>query len=147
MPNDERIGPDITLKPKNAWLTTDKGRLEVKLEAVEKYSWTAVTLKKVIDMFEYKHGVKPPCLPGSLAWQNLKHFQKEYFLISQSNPSLTPEEVAHQAIRKISFGWHRINEKYGNFDVSTKGETTVIIDGIVCENVPRIVDVIDYPSE
>ncbi len=147
MPNDERHGPELTLKPKNAWLTTDKGRLEVKLEAVEKYSWTAVALKKVIDKFEDKHGVKPPCLPGSLAWENLSHFQKEYFLIFQSNPSLTPEEVAHQAIRKISFGWHRINEKYGNFDVSTKGETTVVIDGILCENVPRIVDVIAYPSE
>lgn len=137
-------GPELTLDVKNATLPNGQ---RVSLRA-KGFSWTPESLRASMRMFAARFGQPPAVLGGELAWDNLTNFQKEFAQIKSANPGMSNEAIANEAIRRISFGTHRITIGYGDFSVkvSSFGDVT-LKNRQVLQNVPQHVEVIARPTQ
>jgi hypothetical protein len=127
--------PELTLYPHNAIVLRNLEK--VRLESEGKFSWTYESLLHTIRTFENKFGYPPNQMNGYLAWDNLSNFQQEFAIIRCSKPNLDRQQIAQEAIRKISFGKHRIRLGYNEFHIyiNSFGDVT-LADGTLLQEVP-----------
>ena len=69
----------------------------------------------------FKHA--PDALEGSLAWSNKLNFQTEFYKLRMAD--MAPDQAAVEAVKKISFGKHRIAAGYSDFSVEIRGTEVV----------------------
>ena len=136
-------GPDMWLRPYNAEVE-EVG--EVKLQA-EGFSWTKEALKLNLIAYEKAFGKPAPNLNGQLAESNMSNFQSEFMRVRSENPTFTPEECANKAVANISFGKHRTDAGYGEFNVTIEIVDTVYINGVDERNVPTWVEIEATPTK
>jgi hypothetical protein len=132
-PTVPNSGPEMTLTPHEATIPTTG---EVVSLTSRGFSWTEISIRRMIEVYESLFGHRPGNLPGNIAWDNLANFQREFVRLRTANPSLGEQEIANSAIRNISFGRHRIAAGYSDINVTVESRGTVEIDGHLHENVP-----------
>ncbi len=105
----------------------------------ERHSLTTYAIKTLLREYRMRFGHLPEALEGSLAWSNKLNFQTEYHeLLSAGVPS---EEAAVTAIKKVSFGKHRIAAGYSDFEVTLKDTEWVELEGFGRQKVPKKISV------
>ncbi len=137
----EFMGPDMYLSPHQSY-TLDGEMFNLISDG---FSWTEESLKLNIEIYRKQFGKDPDNLNGSLAEKNLEYFQIEYLKIRFENPSMKTQEIADLAIKKISFGKHRISLGYGKLSVKIKSFDDVYIDGKKYEDLPVLVSIESLP--
>ena len=145
---DNMHGPDMYLRPKNAYLD---GVGRVNLDSKGAFRWTEESIRLNFKAYESVYGQRPPNLNGSLAEGNRANFQWEYAKMRTQYPSETPQFWADKAIRNISFGKHRTNAGYGDLSVSIKSWTNAVVtpkggSPTTLNNVPLWVEITALPS-
>ncbi|SDZ32286.1 LysM domain-containing protein, partial [Lysobacter sp. yr284] len=96
----------------------DNNGVQSKFDIEGGVSFTRFSLEKVVAELKEHYGRAPRELSGSLADDNLRNFQKEYAAIRSETAGLTHAEAANLAVRRISFGAHRIDMGYGDISVT-----------------------------
>ena len=76
---------------------------------------TRFALSLYIERYEAQFGRKPDAIEGGLAFDNKKYFQQEFFKNKEKGMSTDAAAVA--AVGAISFGSHRHDLGYGDFEV------------------------------
>ncbi|EJE53719.1 hypothetical protein PMI14_01387, partial [Acidovorax sp. CF316] len=99
---------------------------------------TEAILRKLISYYIETTGSPPIALPGKLAEENLKNFQKEFDKHRKSNHNGTKNYWAQAAIRDISFGKARGKVGYEAFEITLKDP----IDADGLKDVPSKVNII-----
>ena len=105
---------------------------------IDAHGVTEAMLKAVISYYIETTGSSPIELPGSLAYDNLENFQKEFDKHRENNHNGTADDWAQAAIRDISFGKARQKLGYGVFEIELLGSINV---GDL-KNVPKKINVI-----
>ncbi|HTF97301.1 MAG TPA: RHS repeat-associated core domain-containing protein [Cellvibrio sp.] len=136
-------GPDMYLRPHNARIA---GIGEVKLVA-QGFSWTEEALRLNLEAYEKVYGVPAPNLDGELAEKNMDNFQKEFVRVRKENEHMTDQDVANEAIRRVSFGNHREKIGYGDFNVIIEESADITVDGVKEKGVPTWVSIEAKPSK
>ena len=79
-------------------------------------SATHYALKQMIEAYEKRFGRRPEAIDGSLGAKNKLNFQREYYR-AMHEQKLPESEARLAAIRRISFGKHRMPLGYDDFEV------------------------------
>jgi len=82
-----------------------------------KTPFTKLALERFIAFYKRRFGHEPEKLAGLLAWENKQNFQREFYKLT-SKMKMGRPAAAEAAIRKISFGAHRIALGYDKFEVT-----------------------------
>ena len=138
----EMPGPSMMLE--NRVSLNDK---QVKLDA-QGFSFTRAALEMSNAAYKKRFGKEPTSLDGHLIDSNLKNFQTEFAKIRKSTRGLGSAQIAQQAIRSVSFGRHRMELGYRNFEITLGDEVELDLGsplGVV--EVPRSVDVVAKKDE
>jgi hypothetical protein len=135
-------GPDLNLYPQETTLPSG----EPVTLAPKGFSWTPEALRAAMETYARKFGRRPPNMSGEIERGNLANFQSEFVRIRESNPGLSVQEIANQAIRLISFGKHRIAMGYGNLSVRASNFADVTVKGQAHTNVPTKVLIDALPT-
>lgn len=105
---------------------------------------TQHAIARYVDRHASRFGTPPTTLEGRLAWSNKLNFQREFYL-AKTRDGLAEYDAAQQAIRRISFGRHRVAAGYDQFVVNMKMKELVDLGpGIGKQRVPRDIEVIAY---
>jgi hypothetical protein len=103
-------------------------------------STTRYVLTRFIDLYKERFGRTPDALGGTLGWDNLENFRREY--ARSRNQGNDSEAAAQEAIRRISYGKHREDIGYRRFVVSMGGSEIIDYGGeIGLQEVPISVEV------
>lgn len=106
-------------------------------------STTRYVLSRFIDLYTERFGRTPDALGGTLAWDNLENFQREYARLRSLGHK--PDAAAQEAIRRIAFGKHREDLGYRRFVVSMGGPEIIDYGGeLGLQEVPTSVEVTAY---
>jgi hypothetical protein len=103
---------------------------------------TYYAIERMLEAYKKRFGHLPDAIKGSLGDKNKLNFQREY-VRARIEQGLPEEEAKLAAIRRISFGRHRIAFGYDDFDVKLGNEVELDIGppyGL--QKVPETVDVI-----
>jgi hypothetical protein len=107
---------------------------------------TAYALDAVLAHHKRRFGRPPEQLEGILGFKNLENFQRQY--LKATELGLDHEAATQAAIRSISFGIHRIDRGYGDFEVECGPLRNVWLEnGEVLAQVPESVYVIARPTQ
>jgi hypothetical protein len=107
---------------------------------------TRFVLEQYLSLFEARFGHAPDALGGILAWENLLNFQREWY--KATTAQLSDDDAAQAAIRKVSYGKHRVALGYDCFEVSVdRWEWVDLGPGLGVRHVPTGVDVLAHRSE
>jgi hypothetical protein len=129
--------PEQYLLPKEARMPS--GNLAV-LESKGRFSWTLESLKKNMEIWERQFGRKLETYGGEIADENLRNFQEEYVKAKSQNKGGNRQGWADAAIRRISFGKHRITLGFSDLRVRVEFWTKIKINGVEHE-VPGWVEI------
>lgn len=135
-------GPELTLTPHEAVLPNGD---VVNLRS-RGFSWTDESLRLVKQAHQKKFGAQPAELSGMIAWKNLANFQREFARIRAANPGMAPQEIAVQAVQRISFGRARVAAGYSDFYVRMSSFGDATLGGQVFTNVPHYVYIEARPT-
>ena len=135
--NNPTAGPELTIFSKKAKI--NKADLLYPLAGppiqviakAKDFSHTEEGIDAMIQLHKKKHGVPPDNLPGNIAEDNLANVRKEYLKLKKMaiNKTLGEKELIIEAIKKTSFGIHRVNAGYKFFDLDLGDRIPIIIDG------------------
>lgn len=115
-------GPEFYIE-KETHIDGISGKVQV-YDQGAKQSLTDIVLDEAIVRFKQEFGHEPWSLPGDLAFENKRNFQRE--LVRAIEDGATPKEAEQIAIRRISFGRSRIKRGYSEIVVTT--DATAVVD-------------------
>ena len=95
------------------------------------FSASEYTMEVVELAYEYIYGAKTKTTQGELIETNLEIFQKEYVEAAKRSPRRSPQQLALEAIRNISFGRVRVARGFTRFEFVNLPPGTKMIDGIL----------------
>jgi hypothetical protein len=138
-PDDPKVplkepGPEMYVDNRT---TLDGKPIKVKLAGGA--SLTRTALEITIAKYREKFGQTPPILSGSLAFNNLANFQKEF--AKRRKLEMDQDPAAQEAIRAISFGRQRVDLGYDTFEIRLSGFKIMEIPGVGPSYVPTQVGV------
>jgi hypothetical protein len=127
-------------------VTTDADGKTVVRGTGKRTAATAYALDAVLAHHKRRFGRPPEQLEGILGFKNLENFQRQY--LKATELGLDHEAATQAAIRSISFGIHRIDRGYGDFEVECGPLRNVWLEnGEVLAQVPESVYVIARPTQ
>jgi hypothetical protein len=106
-----------------------------------RHSLTRHAIDRLKRRYTAHFGHEPEALQGMLEWSNKLNFQTEYYKLTAID-KLSRDEAAVEAIKRISFGEHRIAAGYDDFTVKLNGFERVNLKGYGEQRVPKTIRVI-----
>ena len=76
---------------------------------------TRLALSQYIAAYKARFGKEPDAIGGGLAFDNKKYFQQEFF--KNKEKGMSTDDAAVAAVAAISYGTHRADLGYGDFEV------------------------------
>ena len=111
-------GPILELDA-TLYLDADATRMVIK-DGDASVPATEYALERTENFYKKRFGSSPQSLDGDLAAQNKLNFQREWFALISKGVSV--DEAPRLAVAKISFGKHRAQRGYDQFDVHIAGQ-------------------------
>jgi hypothetical protein len=131
-------GPEFYIE-KNVHVNGVDGKVQI-YDRGTKQSATDLVLDEAIARFKTEFGHAPDTLPGHLAFENKRNFQRAYAVALRDGKSV--DDARQIAIRSISFGRSRIERGYDDIKVEATNDGLVDLgEPLGVQRVPTVIHI------